>query len=64
MTSLNKFFVKKINKMNITQNFANNISFIKMFPYIKSFSKSRTQFNDLNELRKSFFDVCVCSYFA
>ncbi len=50
--------------MNITQNFANNISFIKMFPYTKSSSESRTQFNDLNEFKKSLFDVCVCSCFG
>jgi hypothetical protein len=50
--------------MNITENFANNISFIKMFPYTRSSSKSRIQFNDLNEFRKSLFDVCVCSYFG
>ncbi len=45
--------------MNVTQSFANNITFIKMFPYTKNSSKSRTQFNDPNEFRKSLFDVCL-----
>ncbi len=64
MTSLNKIFVKKPTKLNVTQSFANNFNFIKMFPYTKNFSKSRTQFNDPNEFRKSLFDVCVCSCFG